>query len=276
MTDEITKRVYDELSRFSGEDSLQRLISGILNYKYISDKIPTREWPDGLKQPLAEAKFIAKRPGFQVAYARMKGDKLLKTYERALSKKLDTQFGEHLLVVSNEDGSYWHFINVKERTGKRVLRRIVVGEHERLRTASERIAMLRYEAGATAAQLQENQDKAFDVEKVTEAFYEEYRKVFDNTCELIRGRYSEQEAFEFTHLLFNRLMFLYFVQRKGWLCWDGKNPDFRFIPGLFEKYMKTDSRDGSFHRIWLKPLFFNAFSKGNIGVEKKLPSMALT
>ena len=80
MPDEITKMVYDELCKFKGEDSLQRLISNILNYKYIRDTIPTRDWPKSLREPLAEAKFIAKRPGFQIAYARMKGDKLHKTY----------------------------------------------------------------------------------------------------------------------------------------------------------------------------------------------------
>ncbi len=257
MTDEITKRVYDELSSFKGEDSLQRLISSILNYKYISDKIPTREWPDGLKQPLAEAKFIAKRPGFQVAYARMKGDKLLKTYERELSKKLDSQIGEHLLVVSNEDGSYWHFINVKERTGKRVLRRIVIGEHERLRTAPERIAMLRYETGTTATRLKELQDKAFDVEKVTRDFYKEYKEVFEYVESKIKGIKDQEAKRLFTQKLFNRLMFIAFIQKKGWLNY-GDSQD--YLHALWEGYKLERSAGDNFYSQKLKILFFTGLN----------------
>ena len=78
---------------------------------------------------------------------------------------------------------------------------------------------------------------AFALEPLTDTFYNEYKKIFEE----LKGELAKQlklgkeenelRAHEFASLLMNRLMFLWFVQKKGWL--DGKQD---YLLRLFENY----------------------------------------
>ena len=78
---------------------------------------------------------------------------------------------------------------------------------------------------------------AFALEPLTDNFYEEYHKIFDilkaDLAQQLDGNKEEkdQRAHEFASLLMNRLMFLWFVQKKGWL--DGKQD---YLLKLFDNY----------------------------------------
>ena len=61
-------------------------------------------------------------------------------------------------------------------------------------------------------------EEAFDVEPVTRDFFREYKRVFEKTAkERITGSWqADTEArHRFVQTLFNRLMFVYFISRKG-------------------------------------------------------------
>jgi hypothetical protein len=69
---------------------------------------------------------------------------------------------------------------------------------------------------------------AFDVEKVTREFYEEYRATFEQVEQKIKdvsGIKDTDDLRLFTQTLFNRLMFLRFIERKGWLKFPGQHND---------------------------------------------------
>jgi len=78
---------------------------------------------------------------------------------------------------------------------------------------------------------------AFALEPLTDKFYEEYREIFENLkaklVKQLKGGKEEkdQRAHEFASLLMNRLMFLWFVQKKGWL--DGRQD---YLLKLFDGY----------------------------------------
>ena len=59
--------------------------------------------------------------------------------------------------------------------------------------------------------------------------------------------------------LFNRLMFVYFLSRKGWLQFDN-NAD--YLKALWQDYGKGLG-DGSFYRDRLRPLFFSGLNNPN-------------
>ena len=61
--------------------------------------------------------------------------------------------------------------------------------------------------------------QAFDVEKVTRRFYEDYAAVFERSrsSSASRTNLKGDDLRMFTQTLFNRLMFLRFMERKGWL-----------------------------------------------------------
>jgi type I restriction-modification system DNA methylase subunit len=62
---------------------------------------------------------------------------------------------------------------------------------------------------------------AFDVEAVTRRFFAEYAAVFHQVEEDIKGVPKGEPRRLYTQRLMNRLMFLYFIQRKGWLSFQG-------------------------------------------------------
>jgi hypothetical protein len=63
---------------------------------------------------------------------------------------------------------------------------------------------------------------AFDVEVVTKRFFAEYHQVFETVEASVKGVPKGEPCRLFTQRLFNRLMFLYFIQRKGWLSFQGE------------------------------------------------------
>jgi hypothetical protein len=63
-------------------------------------------------------------------------------------------------------------------------------------------------------------EDAFNVEAVTTAFFQQYREVFERVQGLIKGFPNTDDGREakklFVQTFFNRLMFIYFLSRKGW------------------------------------------------------------
>ena len=92
---------------------------------------------------------------------------------------------------------------------------------------------------------------AFDVEAVTDKFFSEYHQLFD----LIEGQgkasiSSDEQARLYTQRLFNRLMFIYFIQKKGWLSFKG---DKNYLRALFNAAIASGE---SFLKDRLEWLFF--------------------
>ena len=109
---------------------------------------------------------------------------------------------------------------------------------------------------------------AFDVERVTRQFYEGYKMVLA----MLKAELAAQrrvgampaQVHAFAQQLLNRLMFLYFVQKKGWLRWNGE-PDPHYLRSLWERYRDGERGDGGFHR-WLQALFLDAFNNRRAAV----------
>ncbi len=99
---------------------------------------------------------------------------------------------------------------------------------------------------------------AFQKERVTDEFYKAYKQVFEDVRQTLGDIRSSAQAHAFTQLLMNRMMLLYFVQKRGWL--DG-NID--FLKDFYEIYRQGETRGGSFYRDFLEPLFFRAFNREN-------------
>lgn len=100
---------------------------------------------------------------------------------------------------------------------------------------------------------------AWDVEKVSEHFFEDYRQVFEQ-FEVPVKKVLKDDARLFTQTLFNRLMFCAFLQKKGWL-----NRDRCYLRTLWENacnnnsYHRISSRH-NFYSDYLDPLFFEAMN----------------
>ena len=73
---------------------------------------------------------------------------------------------------------------------------------------------------------------AFDVAAVTDKFFTDYQRVFAQVETAVQGiPQAETEARRlYTQRLFNRLMFLRFIEKKGWLTYNG---DRNYLRALF-------------------------------------------
>lgn len=158
---------------------------------------------------------------FHVIYTCLKSEELSRQGERNVVNHLLKDHPYALFVFSNKSQSRWHFLNVKYDNSpqkRNLFRRITVGEGEQLRTATERISLLDLEQispNASPLDIQTRHDEAFDVEAVTQEFFREYCKTFEKVEGLIKGIEGDESKRLFTQKLFNRLMFVTFIQKKG-------------------------------------------------------------
>lgn len=117
---------------------------------------------------------------------------------------------------------------------------------------------------------------AFNVERVTRRFFDEYKRLFHAVRERIaaenpgvqigplrRNLTTDQASLHaFTQQLLGRIIFLYFIQKKGWL---DSNPD--FLAGLYRR--ATEQEGGNFYRDALEPLFFEVLNTERSGQQSR-------
>lgn len=277
MPTETHQRVYDWLHRMpkDGLAAAKQLFGTELNYDYTNISLSHRDWPDRARNALAEAPTLLARHdsqfgSFDIIYARLAQGQhgrdfpLSLTAERLVVNQLLPNHPYSLFVFSDPSEQHWHLLNVrydKNVTHRRVFRRIAVGPYERLRTASERISLLDLATissdlfGLSPIAIQQRHDEAFDVEAVTGQFFQEYKVIFSFLqSELARQTGDTSWAHDFALQFINRLMFLYYVQRKRWL---GNDPD--FLAHFWQAYQKASRPADTFVGEWLSVLLFEAF-----------------
>jgi len=100
---------------------------------------------------------------------------------------------------------------------------------------------------------------AFDVERITERFFNSYREAFEEVeREVSKTILNHEQARLYTQRLFNRLMFVYFIQKKGWLTYED---DHNYLRAIFNAAERDQE---SFLRNRLHWLFF--YGLGNAGL----------
>ncbi len=100
---------------------------------------------------------------------------------------------------------------------------------------------------------------AFDVDKITRKFYDRFKAEHNAFLKLVRGMKAEADLQWYTSLMLNRLMFVYFIQKKGFL--DG---DTDYLRNRLTMVRQVKGKDNfqSFYRYFLLRLrsYFNTFT----------------
>lgn len=133
----------------------------------------------------------------------------------------------------------------------------VLGPNESCRTAAERFLHLS-EKGLSATM--NDVIEAFSVEKLNKEFFTDFSAAFERVKSEIqkRNRWVERTAKEETQTLLNRLLFLYFVQRKGWL---NRHRDYLFRN--FTRFADDAPNKITFLDGFLRPLFTKLSTEGS-------------
>lgn len=143
----------------------------------------------------------------------------------------------------------------------------LVGKHEPSHTAQQQLERIynETEVNPTLEQI----EKAFGVEKVTKEFFEQYRKLFEDLLEELNHNHTFINEAErnnidpenFAKKLLGQIVFLYFLQKKGWLgvpkgkSW-GEGDKF-FLRNIFKQAI---SQEKNFFNNYLESLFYDTLN----------------
>lgn len=168
---------------------------------------------------------------------------------------------EHLLFICTHQYQHFRFAYFKAPEGQTKTAPLAAfgwSPDVPARTACEHnLPHLQWPTKFSPEAFHETWADAFNVEKVTKKFYEDYRQVFE-LAETVIGEDNPIKGEElrlFTQSLFNRLMFLRFIERKGWLKF-GQSKNY-----LRELFQAGPIGKRSFFNARLKPLFFEGLAK---------------
>lgn len=153
----------------------------------------------------------------------------------------------------------------------------LVGKHEANHTCKSQLSPILQDDKLDTTL--EEIEKAFSVDKVTKEFFDKYKELFfrlnDSLTELMKKDKKIQKEFEekdikpdeFSKKLLGQIVFLFFLQKKGWMgIQKDKEGDFEnwgtgpkdFLQKLYnKKYLNYDN----FFNDVLEPLFYEALAK---------------
>ena len=186
---------------------------------------------------------------------------------RPIRVKLDRQLTDysksHLLVFGDGGKTQQTWMWVRQEPGKPLAPRFEqyqVGQSaERLLQKLEALAIaFAEEEKLTLVGVAQRVKKAFDVEKVTKKFFTRFEKEHGQFLKFIDGIQSEFDRTWYASLMLNRLMFVYFIQKKNFL--DGDVNYLRNRLKLCQAEWGTDTFH-SFYRQFLLKLFHEGLGK---------------
>jgi len=202
-------------------------------------------------------------------------DRNVKSVRKLISSEVFTGYQIGLGIFHNEVKTKWRFtLVIREFTPAFTISdkkpesyTYVFGEGERGRTAAERFFELSKKTDKKLKDLEE----AFSVEALSKKFFIQYKEIYkkfvDNIIEnpsrlnLFKASTKEEQeklAHDFVKKMMGRIVFLYFLQKKGWMGCKSKwlNGENLFMKKLFE----ASPQDGSFYLTYLEPLFFDTLN----------------
>ena len=252
--------------------AIRELFVEILDYDN-ADQLVSLESSGNAQLP-KDAYLAAHRDGVSVAYIPLDNadtNRVNGIVASVAAKTLGNVLADDLLLLfTNRDRDQLHIISPDLSGSRPKLQRLVAYRDQLQRTVPQQIAKMWDNYGNKGKTLREAIAEAFSVEPVTREFFETYRWLFEDAKEQITGftHAEEEQKHLFTQTLFNRLMFVYFLSRKGWLKFDG-NTD--YLKALWNNY-DPNSSTGNFYLTRLRTLFFKGLNNpdaGNLPEEEK-------
>ncbi|MFM7409131.1 MAG: hypothetical protein ACKO3K_21330 [Cuspidothrix sp.] len=197
---------------------------------------------------------------------------------RNLLRKYWKSIDAALIVYHHPQDTNWRFTYVSELTGydadgefvqiKTEPKRYtyILGAGESVRTAVERFERIINKGNKVSL---DDVKEAFSVEKLSKTFFEKYKEHYNNFCEYIISQpgisqtvfHGDDKAIrDFSKKLLGRIVFLYFIQKKGWLGVpeneDWGKGDHHFLTNQFTSFTHKEL----FYQDFLSVLFFDTLN----------------
>ncbi len=163
---------------------------------------------------------------------------------------------EHLIVYAPPDQSaqYWQWVKREpgqpDRSRQHIYHRDQPGE-ALIQKLEQLVFTLDEEDDLTIVDVSGRVRAAFDVEKITKKFYDRFKQEHHAFLEFIEGIQNIADREWYASLMLNRMMFIYFIQKRGFL---DNNMDY-----LRDRLERVRQQGGgnflSFYRLFLLRLF---------------------
>lgn len=222
-------------------------------------------------EKIEESSILAEKLGYKILFFKLKNIpepfKKLKTIERRImtSESVRKHIENAIFIFSFDNFNCLDFVKT-EKSGPNIkIKRFSISPENRdkLRTPSEQLESLNLSSIELSSSLTKDRiDQAFSVDLVTKKFYQDYIKVFYKIRDLLdkqkiqKTEEKDKKLRDFIHQILNRLMFLYFVQRRKLFGGDKS-----FLVNFWDTYKNKNMGKNQFHQKWLDVLFFEALAK---------------
>ncbi|AFY39856.1 putative transcriptional regulator [[Leptolyngbya] sp. PCC 7376] len=203
-----------------------------------------------------DAEAIAQKRGFTV-YQCICEKIPLRKIQKQLDSQLTVYSKSHLLIFGDEAQTQQVWMWVKQQGKKR---KPVFHPYQLKQSAEGIIQKLEplffsidEEDDATLVKTVEKVGKGFNIEAVTKQFFQDFEGLHQNFCLEIEGIDDESDRRWYASVVLNRLMFVYFLQKRYFL--DNENPDY------LDNRLEDCLEQGEPFYGFLTDLFFEGFAK---------------
>jgi len=218
-------------------------------------------------------KGIVEKKGFVILYCPPlpNGNIPLSNIRKQIDAKVTKHYFEHLIIYSDQIQNHqiWQ-IAIKEENKPKQVREISWYSHQDTEILFQRLKNLLFtldeEEQITIVDVKQRISENFakNTDKVTKKFYTEFKKQHTVFLDFIQGiddHIGDKENTNkqwYASLMLNRLMFCYFIQKKGFL-----NQDFNYLQNKLKESSEETGKDNfySFYRSFLLELFHDGLGK---------------
>jgi hypothetical protein len=226
-----------------------------------------------VKENVLTLRGIAEKKGYAVFLCESLSDGTIppRQIRQQLETKAAKQYYEHLIIYTDLGSTrqIWQ-VAVKEENKPRQVREVIWHTHQDTEVLFQRLRNLFFtldeEETISIVDVTQRMSKNFtsNTEKITKKFYAEFKKQHEIFLEFISGIDDKLKISEnpnkqwYASLMLNRLMFCYFIQKKGFL-----DQDVHYLRNKLDLSMKGSGDDKfySFYRSFLLELFHDGLGK---------------
>lgn len=180
-----------------------------------------------------------------------------------IEKEVAKTVYEHILIFTDEQQQMQVWQWVKREQGRPTARReTTFHSGQSGETIIQKLSAIAFDLSEEeqlfTSQAAGRVRSAFDVDRVTKRFYDSFKLEKDTFAKFIEGIPVQEEREWYTSIMLNRLMFVYFIQKKGFL--DG---DTNYLPNHLQQVKERNGTDTffSFYRAFLLRLFHEGLAK---------------
>jgi hypothetical protein len=179
---------------------------------------------------------------------------------KLVDRELAKRYPERLIRFTHPNGDSW-FWPKKLASGSLSFEHLQTGPNQLPDYLAQRLAGLAFSqkdhvtlGAINPVAVRERIRGQFETSKVTSDFFRKFKEKHEALTEQISGIATESETASYATLLLNRLMFIYFLQKKEFLNGD---PDYLKSCLSQVQQLKGQDRFYSFYKDYLLELFFN-------------------